>query len=81
VCTLDFEAELLVQGDYGGVSKYENAAGSLPRSHRRRRRRAVGISESVVSAEDAFAERHRYARIDAQLHKYGGQVSRLSDPG
>jgi hypothetical protein len=40
----------------GGVSKYENAAGSLPCSYPRRRRRAVGISESVESAEDAFAQ-------------------------
>jgi hypothetical protein len=69
------------QARSGGVSKYENAAASLPRSHRRRRRRAVGISESVVSPEGAFAEWHGYARIDAQLHKYGGQVPRLTEPG
>jgi hypothetical protein len=43
------------------VSKYENAAGSLPRSHRRRRRRAVGISESVASLEAAIAEWRGYA--------------------
>ena len=53
---LHLEPELLVEGDTFGVSKYENAAGSLPRSHRRRRSRAVGIGESVESAEDAFAE-------------------------
>src|SRR5215211_1876341 len=55
VRTLHLEPELLVEGDAGGVSKYENAASSLPCSYRRRRRRAVGISESVESAEDAFA--------------------------
>jgi DNA processing protein len=44
-------------------------------------RRAVGISESVDSAEDAFAERHGCARIDAQLHTPGGQVPRLTEPG
>ncbi len=64
---LDDETELLIQGDAGGVSKYENAAGSLPCSYRRRRHRAVGISESVESAEDAFAERHGCARIGAKL--------------
>jgi hypothetical protein len=42
-------------------------------------RRAVGISESVDSAEDAFAESHGCARIDAQVHKYGGQVPCLAD--
>jgi hypothetical protein len=57
VPTLHLEPELLVEGDAYGVSKYENAAGSLPCSYRRRRRRAVGISESVESAEDAFAGR------------------------
>jgi hypothetical protein len=38
VRTLHLEPELLVEGDTGGVSKYENAAGSLPCSYRRRRR-------------------------------------------
>jgi hypothetical protein len=33
-----------------------------------------------VSIEAAFAEWHGYARIDAQLHKYGGQVPRLTEP-
>ena len=79
--TLHLEPEHLVEGDADGVSKYENATGSLPCSYRRRRRRAVGISESVESAEDAFAEWHGCARIDAQLHKYGGQVPRLTEPG
>jgi hypothetical protein len=81
VRTLHLEPELLVEGDTCGVSKYENAAGSLPCSYRRRKRREVGISESVVSAEDAFAEWHGCARIDAQLHKYGGQVPCLADRG
>ena len=66
VRTLHLEPELLVEGDSDGVSKYENAAGSLPRSHRRRRRRAVGISDSVVSAEDAFAGRHGCADVHAE---------------
>ena len=47
VRTLHLEPELLVEGDSYGVSKYENAAGSLPRSHRRRRRRALGAGESI----------------------------------
>src|SRR5215218_7921181 len=81
VRTFHLEPELLVEGDTGGVSKYENAAGSLPCSHRRRRRRAVGVSESVESAEDAFAESHGCTRIDAQMHKYPGQVPRLTEPG
>jgi hypothetical protein len=72
VCTPHLEPELLVEGDAGGVSKYENAAGSLPCSYRRRRRRAVGISESVESAEDAFAEWHGCPRIDAPLQTPGG---------
>src|SRR5215212_9225838 len=81
VCTLHLEPELLVEGDTGGVSKYENAAGSLPCSYRRRRRRAVGISESVESAEDVFAERHGYADIHAKLQNAGGQISCLTEPG
>src|SRR5215212_5803064 len=81
VCTLHLEPKPLVEGDTGGVSKYENAAGSLPCSYRRRRHRAVGISESVESAEDAFAKWHGCARIDAQLHKYGGQVPCPTDRG
>jgi hypothetical protein len=81
VRTLHLEPELLIEGDTGGVSKYENAAGSLPCSYRRRRRRAVGISESVESAEDVFAERHGYADIHAKLQNAGGQVSRLTEPG
>src|SRR5215210_2784766 len=63
VCALDFEPELLIQGDCDGVSKYENAAGSLPCSYRRRRRRAVGIGESVLNSEDAFAEWHGYEDV------------------
>ena len=45
--TLHLEPELLVEGDTGRVSKYENAAGSLPCSYRRRWRRAVRIGESL----------------------------------
>jgi hypothetical protein len=47
VRTLHLEPELLVEGDTGRVSKYENAAGSLPCSYRRRWRRAVRIGESL----------------------------------
>jgi hypothetical protein len=60
------------KADPSGVSKYENAAGSLPCSYRRRRHRAVGIRESVESAEDAFAKWHGCACVDAQLHTPGG---------
>ena len=72
VCTLHLEPELLVEGDAGGVSKYENAAGSFPCSYRRRRRRAVGMSDSVESAEDEFAEWHGCARVDAKVQTPGG---------
>src|SRR5215211_1937123 len=60
VRTLHLEPELLVEGDTYGVSKYENAAGSLPRSHRRRKRRAAGVGESLASAEDTFAHWRGY---------------------
>ena len=67
------------EGCADGVSKCENAVGSLPCSYRRRRRRAVGISESVESAEDAFAEWHGCARVDAQQQTFGTQVPRPAD--
>ena len=66
-----------------GVSgaKHDNLGGAVPYPAGARRRRVVGIGESVVDHEGAFAEWHGCARIDAQLHKYGGQVSRLTEPG
>ena len=58
--TLHLEPKFFVESDTYGVSKHENAAGSLPCSYRRRKRRAAGVGESLASAEDTFAHWRGY---------------------
>jgi glutathione S-transferase len=60
---------------------WQNARAWIPCVADGERYRPVGTDEGVKDPEVAFAEWHRYARIDAQLHTYGGQVPRLTDPG
>jgi hypothetical protein len=60
-------------------TKYKRLRAPFPCRTDRGRCRALGTDQSVESPEDAFAEWHGCARIDAQVHKYGGQVPCLAD--